>query len=246
MKHHAEMLYTRAIEGHPGAEIQPNFFSKKIIEKGCAKDLYHIGLAKNETAITQGRFEPGGFECKFNASPRRDLLRGAGGRAAGGQVLPNLNDCAASPRFPKEYIKNVIHIRDKAEGYARIRAVAHDRKLSARCDNKSPPAHALCQLTPNWESLDLLKNETSSGLPQALHCEWSEREFPPCRAFPWLRQGRDLGARRGCVTRTRRGFGSKAILVVPPCGAWNSSSLRQGLILGVRRGLIPWRRGVAS
>ena len=44
--------------------------------------------------------------------------------------------------------------------------------------------------------------------------------------------GRDLGARRGFVTTTRRGFVSKAILVVPQCRAWHSSKLDAGPFFG--------------
>ena len=40
--------------------------------------------------------------------------------------------------------------------------------------------------------------------------------------------------RQGLILGVKRGFVSKAILVVPPCRAWHSSDWRHGLILGLR------------
>ena len=45
-------------QGLPGAQIQPNFLSLKILEKGNATELHHIGLAKQ----TRQRLVPGGIE----------------------------------------------------------------------------------------------------------------------------------------------------------------------------------------
>ena len=55
-----------ARQGNPGAfgsQFSADiFFLLKIIGKGFAKELRHIGLAKNETAIKLGGLAPGGFE----------------------------------------------------------------------------------------------------------------------------------------------------------------------------------------
>ena len=102
---------------HSGAKIQPNFFSQKIVDKGHATELYHMELAKYETAIKQGRLVAGGFEGKkgrqaayscqptdknpdnkykaykqFEASPRRDPLLwtwGACNRRTSGSTKPS-------------------------------------------------------------------------------------------------------------------------------------------------------------
>ena len=66
-------------------------------------------------------------ECTvFQAAPRRHLRCGHGGRADGElEVLPNAQRLRYLSR-PKEYIKKVIKIRDKAATCAMIRgAVAH-------------------------------------------------------------------------------------------------------------------------
>ena len=48
-KKHVYPLCIRAIQGHSGDRLQPNFFSKQLLELGDAKELYQIGLAKYDT-----------------------------------------------------------------------------------------------------------------------------------------------------------------------------------------------------
>ena len=66
---HSEHHFRKQHVGwHYRAKIQPTFFSHKSIEKGDAKELNHIGLAKFETAIKPGSLLPGGVEKRTTCS----------------------------------------------------------------------------------------------------------------------------------------------------------------------------------
>ena len=54
-------MYIKAMQGHSGDAVQPNFFTQQILGKRCAKELYHIGYSKFEDFIRQGGLVPGGF-----------------------------------------------------------------------------------------------------------------------------------------------------------------------------------------
>ena len=107
----------RVLQAYSGAIIQPNFFSKKILETCYAKEFCFVRLAKYGTANKQGGLVPGGLEGNngrqacyfalvnpvdknpdskhkayktFEASPRRGLRCGDRGSAKGEfRVLPN-------------------------------------------------------------------------------------------------------------------------------------------------------------
>ena len=44
-------LYVRAIQGHSGGAISPNFFTHNVLPTNCAKLFYHIGYTKFEDSI---------------------------------------------------------------------------------------------------------------------------------------------------------------------------------------------------
>ena len=62
------VLCIRAIQAHPGAKTQPNFFSQQIFGPGCQKELYQIGFASYESAIKEGRLVPDGFDKQWITS----------------------------------------------------------------------------------------------------------------------------------------------------------------------------------
>ena len=42
--------------------MQPNFFAQKFLEKGYAKELYHVWYTKIENSIKDGGLVPGEFQ----------------------------------------------------------------------------------------------------------------------------------------------------------------------------------------
>ena len=53
-----ELLNMSAIQGDAGDKTQPHFLTRKLLEKGCANEPYHIGSGSTKKAITEGGVVP--------------------------------------------------------------------------------------------------------------------------------------------------------------------------------------------
>ena len=124
-------LYNRATKRCSGAISQPNFFSQRIFELSCAKWLFHTCHAKYETPSTR--------KCSSQAAPTRTKVHKqftSCSLTPWTQTLKQkknlkfyqtLNGCIITlDTIPNEYIKKIIHVRDRAHPEANNReSVAH-------------------------------------------------------------------------------------------------------------------------
>ena len=54
-------MFIRALQGHPGKNLDISTLSRKKIHKGYTSMLYHIGFSRSEDSITSGGLVPGGL-----------------------------------------------------------------------------------------------------------------------------------------------------------------------------------------
>ena len=126
-----------ALQEPSKAQIQIHSFSLQILETA-------IGLAKYETSRTiQGTTSKSIHIFRAHGQKPRQPVQSyehmtlhhnavyvvdmSGAQQKGNfKFYQTVNGCSVFDTFPEEYIKKVVHIRDKAENFARIRgAVAH-------------------------------------------------------------------------------------------------------------------------
>ena len=106
------LLYNRAIEKHSGAQNQPNSLSQKIIDQGCATGLYNPMDKRHKK-----------YKACTHPNPRHDAICVVdmdGAQQENFEFYHTLNGCVVCcDTIPKEYIKNLIRIRDLRQVWRR-------------------------------------------------------------------------------------------------------------------------------